>query len=249
MPPGTSSANKTGEITLFFLHKIISRSWFFPARAFYLALIWVYRVLTIFLWSPVHLMPLLAPVQSGTVKGRFSSIVTAALSFLLCFSRFFFDSWVATKPLVLAGQNLASFPLVVKPLSYDSERGENLCVKQSPQTFQLLPPNTERIIFLIHSFIRQILIVSCVRGTLPGLRNRATSKKKTLSFMKHIFKRRHIKMEQTYSRIISESEKDCEGNEKRVMLCRTPGVGKCYFWAISQGRPLRGCRWSWEHEW
>lgn len=152
MPPGTSSAHKTGEITLFFLHKIISRSWFFPARAFYLALIWVYRVLTIFLWSPVHLMPLLAPVQSGTVKGRFSPIVTAALSFLLCFSRFFSDSWVATKPLVLAGQNLASFPLVVKPLSYDSERGENLCVKQSPQTFQLLPPNTERIIFFNTSF-------------------------------------------------------------------------------------------------
>lgn len=86
MPP-RKKQRKQNRSNSIFLEKIISKS-VFTARAFYLALIWVHRVLTVFLWSPSHLMSLLAPVQAGTVKSSFTSII-ATLSLSFCSSAAF----------------------------------------------------------------------------------------------------------------------------------------------------------------
>lgn len=61
----------------------------FYCQSLYSALIWVHRVFTVFFSSPSHLMPPLAPIQTGTVRSSFSSFVTVMLSLLLCLSCFF----------------------------------------------------------------------------------------------------------------------------------------------------------------
>ena len=135
MPPRNKQCKQNRRSNSTFLEKSHFQVLVFTARALYLALIWVCGVLTIFLWSPAHFMPLLAPVQVGTVKGSFSSVVTVTLSFLLFLSCFFFDFWIINKPLVLSGQIWHPFPPAVKMFSYNLERGENLGIKQDPPEF------------------------------------------------------------------------------------------------------------------
>lgn len=92
MPPRNKQCQQNRRNNSYFSSENRFQVLVFSARAFYLGLIWVYRVLAIFLWSLAHLMPLLASAPRGTAKGSFSSIVTVAFSFLLFFSCFFFDS-------------------------------------------------------------------------------------------------------------------------------------------------------------
>lgn len=154
MPP-RKKQHKQNRSNSIFLEKIISKS-VFTARVFYLALIWVHRVLTVFLWSPSHLMSLLAPVQAGTVKSSFTSI-TVTLSLLLFLRCFFFGSWIPTKSLALTGQNLALFPSIVKMFSYNSERGEKSVHSiWFPRVFS----------FFLQKQKEYMLIVLCIREIL-----------------------------------------------------------------------------------
>lgn len=202
MPP-RKKQHKQNRSNSIFLEKIISKS-VFTARAFYLALIWVHRVLTVFLWSPSHLMSLLAPVQTGTVKSSFTSI-TAPLSLLLFLRCFFFDSWISTKSLALTGQNLALFPSAVKMFSYNSERGEKSVHSiWFPRVFSFFL-QTQKEYMLIVLCIREILI-DCILWA----RDRSRPKKqnnqqeKVPSVIKHILKGRHRKIEQINNNTIWE---------------------------------------------
>lgn len=110
----------------------------FTARAFYLALIWVHRVLTIFLWSSSHLMPLLAPIQTGTERSSFSSVVTVTLSSFYSSATFSLTPEFLPSLWFSLVKFWLSLPLLLKCLviiSYNSKKGENLCIKHdSPES-------------------------------------------------------------------------------------------------------------------
>lgn len=117
-----------------FLQRIISESWFSLPEPF-TQLLSGFTALWPF-FSGLQLPRCSPRLLLGRVRCRrcFSRGYSDVLfpSFLRCF---FFDSQVATKLLVFAGRNLAPIPPVVKMFSYNSERGEVLCIKYDSRVF------------------------------------------------------------------------------------------------------------------
>lgn len=79
MPPRNKQCKQNRNNSIF-LKKFFPQVFVFTARAFYLALTWVYHILTIFLWSLSHLMPL------ESSSGGHSE----ELFFFYCYSDFLF---------------------------------------------------------------------------------------------------------------------------------------------------------------
>lgn len=143
--PSRNKQCKQNRNNSIFLKKLISKSSFLLPEPFtYLALTWVYRILTIFLWSLSHSMPLEC-LSGGHSEEQF---------FFYCYSDFLFPFILQLVFLWLLNLHQASsslgrswhpFPLLLKYLVVIQKEVKICALNMTPQSFQLLSPNSERI--------------------------------------------------------------------------------------------------------
>lgn len=138
MPPRSKQSKQNRNNSTFL--KIFFQVFVFTARAFYLALTWVYHISNIFLWSLSHWIPL-ESCSDWHNEELFFFYYYSDFPFIIPFSL----TLESPPSLILIGQKLPPSALLWKYSVVIQKKAKICAWTMIPQCFQLLPPNTERM--------------------------------------------------------------------------------------------------------
>jgi hypothetical protein len=202
----------------------------------------VYHASFIFIWSPIRLIPLLAPVQTGTVKGRVLPFLSWLLLSFCSLVAYFLTPRSPPSHYSSLVKTWQPFPLLLRCLVKPQEE-EKIW---STAVLRSFLKTWEEYVFIMVS-VRQIFI-----NYLPSAKHsfrpeiKSNQQGKISASIKYIFSKEDTKLKHRNNDIPWDvSEKARSSGRNWEGRCNALHVsGKCSFWVIYQGRPLGKVSWK-----